>query len=102
MAEGGVTGRGFKKGQSGNPGGRAKGIAEMQELARTHTPAAIEALVVSLANAQTRVHAAVALLDRGWGKPAQAITGADGGKLKVLIEVITGVPRADEDDDDGS
>jgi hypothetical protein len=38
----------FKPGQSGNPGGRPKGWAEVNALARQHTAAAIEALVKSL------------------------------------------------------
>jgi hypothetical protein len=47
----------------------------MQELARTATPAAIKALVDALNSPRERVSAAVALLDRGWGKPAQHIGG---------------------------
>lgn len=41
-----------------------------------------------------RVNAAIALLDRGWGKPAQAHTGEDGeGSIKVTIRtIIEGVP----------
>ena len=35
---------GFKKGRSGNPGGRPKEIGEVRELARQYTPQAIEAL----------------------------------------------------------
>jgi hypothetical protein len=35
----------FKPGQSGNPGGRPKGFAEVRELAREHTVAAIGKLV---------------------------------------------------------
>jgi hypothetical protein len=63
----------FKPGQSGNPGGRPKGWAEVNALARQHTAAAIEALVKSLDDRRTRVQAAQALLDRGWGKPMQAV-----------------------------
>jgi hypothetical protein len=63
----------FKPGQSGNPGGRPKGWAEVNALARQHTAAAIEALVKSLGDRRTRVQAAQALLDRGWGKPMQAV-----------------------------
>jgi hypothetical protein len=44
----------FKPGQSGNPGGRPKGWAEVNALARQHTAAAIEALVKSLGDRRTR------------------------------------------------
>ena len=37
----------FKKGQSGNPGGRPKEIAEVKALARAHTITAINTLVPS-------------------------------------------------------
>jgi hypothetical protein len=50
-------------------------------LARAHTEQAIQTLVDALSNERTSVAAAVALLDRGWGKPAQAITGEDGGAV---------------------
>ena len=63
----------FKPGRSGNPGGPPKGRAEVNALARQHTAAAIEALVKSLGDRRTRVQAARALLDRGWGKPMQAV-----------------------------
>jgi len=74
-----TIGRPFKKGQSGNPGGRPKEIAEVKELAREHMPAAIEALVSIMNNPKAsdapRGSAAAALLDRGYGKPQQHITG---------------------------
>ena len=66
----------FKPGQSGNPGGRPKGLKEVVELARQHTPAAIEALARVMNSAKSPpaavVAASVALLDRGWGKPLQS------------------------------
>ena len=66
-------------------GGRKKGVKNiapreskiaLEELARTHAPAALEALAkvaISGTSEQARVSAAVALLDRGYGKPRQAI-----------------------------
>ena len=40
----------FKKGQSGNPGGRPKVVAEVKELARAHTGEAIKTLVSIMTN----------------------------------------------------
>jgi Family of unknown function (DUF5681) len=72
-----TIGRPFQKGQSGNPGGRPKEVAEVKELAREHMPAAINALVSIMNNPKAsdaaRVSAATALLDRGYGKPQQHI-----------------------------
>src|SRR5262245_9861086 len=72
-------GKPFKKGQSGNPGGRPKVVAEVKELARAHTAEAIQTLVSIMNNpksvAAARVSAANALLDRGYGKPPQYVTG---------------------------
>ena len=82
-----TIGKPFKKGQSGNPGGRPKVVAEVKELARAHTGEAIETLVSIMTNPKSapaaRVSAANALLDRGFGKPAQHIIG-DGGPSFVM------------------
>lgn len=43
--------------------------------------------------AAARVSAAVALLDRGWGKPQQPLTGEDGGAIKVEDTSMTEVAR---------
>jgi hypothetical protein len=63
----------FSPGQSGNPGGRPKATLNVQELARAHTEDAIQTLVEALKDPKLKVQAATALLDRGWGKPVQAI-----------------------------
>lgn len=65
----------FKRGQSGNPSGRPKEFAHIKALAREHTEAAIAVLVAALEdpNGRTRIAAAEALLDRGYGKPTQGI-----------------------------
>ena len=66
-----VIGRPFPKGVSGCPGGRPR--QDVTALARAHTVDAIEALVAALKRPKEAVPAAVALLDRGWGRPVQAI-----------------------------
>lgn len=75
----------FKKGKSGNPGGRPKENKEVQALAREYTEDAIARLVhwMKSDNAKASVSASNVLLDRGWGKAAQAHehTGADGGPI---------------------
>lgn len=63
----------WEKGKSGNPTGRPKSHKDIQELARRHTSEAIAALVAALENPKERVPAAVALLDRGYGKPGQTL-----------------------------
>src|SRR5262249_28380790 len=81
-------GRPFQKGQSGNPGGRPKEIAEVKELARQHVPAAIEVLASIMNNTKAsdaaRVSAASALLDRAYGKPQQHIDAEIGSYVARL------------------
>ena len=51
----------FEKGHSGNPGGRAKVVAEVKELAREHTSEAIETLVSIMTNTKSAPAARVQL-----------------------------------------
>ena len=78
----------FRKGQSGNPGGRPKEIEGVRELARKHTEEAINTLVKMLRsrNDRVRVAAAEALLDRGWGRSNQdmEVSGSDSSDLQPL------------------
>ena len=84
-----TIGKPFQKGRSGNPGGRPKVVAEVKELARAHTREAIETLVSIMSNPKAapaaRVSAANALLDRGYGKPPQHITGEGGPSYVVRL-----------------
>jgi len=78
----------FAKGQSGNPGGRSKAEDEIKRLARMHAPQAIKRLSYWLSsdNAKASVSAAQALLDRGYGKPAQQVgVGLSDDALRDLV-----------------
>ncbi len=73
-----APGRPWKPGQSGNPGGRPKAIGHVRDLARELTDDAIQTLATVMHDPKAppgaRVAAAVAILDRGWGKPTQGVT----------------------------
>jgi Family of unknown function (DUF5681) len=76
----------WKKGQSGNPGGRPKDVHGIAALARTFSAEAIEKLVELMRDKTMPPRAVIAaidsILDRGLGKPMQPMQqqqlGADG------------------------
>lgn len=82
-------GKPFAKGATGNPRGRPKEYADLKALAREHTETAIEALAVALKDPTRAVAAAVALLDRGWGKPSISVTGEGGEGAVEINQSIT-------------
>jgi hypothetical protein len=67
----------------------AKTPTEIRSLARSHTEAAINALVGVMQNSTSdpaKVAAANSLLDRGWGKPAQPVDGdGEGGPVQLTV-----------------
>src|SRR6185312_2522186 len=67
----------FRPGQSGNPNGRPRILSDVQNAAREHSTEAIGTLARIMRNpkapAAAQIAAACALLDRGYGKPSQAI-----------------------------
>ncbi len=98
-------GRPFPPGVSGNPGGRPRTLQSVVELARSHSEEAIEALVgcLRVRNPRVRLAAAVALLDRAWGKPsAMEIPPATispeelAERLQRLAREVSAAPAAEE------
>lgn len=88
----------FVKGGKGGPGGARKGagrkhdelIREITELAKTYTGEALERLAYWMRseNAKASVSASIALLDRGHGRPAQAVAveGKDG--QDIILQIV--------------
>jgi hypothetical protein len=67
----------------------AKNLTEIRSLARSYTEVAIQTLAAIAergASEPARVSAAQALLDRGWGKPAQPVDGdGEGGPVQLTV-----------------
>ena len=90
------TGSGqFRKGRSGNSRGRPKRDLEIAALARTYTNEAINTLVEIMRNGKTssaQLQAACAILDRGWGKPPQALdfSQSEETPMQAVINVTVG------------
>lgn len=95
---------GSRPGAGRKPGKPNKLTAEVKSLAAQYGPQAIDALVEIATGkgqpAAARVSAANALLDRGFGRPVQAmeLTGKDGGPVQQtqvtpeqLAEAVRGV-----------
>jgi Family of unknown function (DUF5681) len=88
MAKGGKRSTSWKRGQSGNPGGRPRKpatvearqvIHDVKEAAKALTAKAIATLENIMDNPKAPpaagVGAATTVLDRGWGRPTQSIEG---------------------------
>lgn len=80
----------------------SKTPTQIRSLARGHTETAINVLVGIMnqpdAPTAARVSAATAILDRGWGKPSQPITGEDGEAIQMVtrIELVAAPLKAAE------
>lgn len=68
-----------------------KALTEIRSLARSHTRTAINALVGVMkakdASHAARVSAAIAILDRGWGRPVQALQNGEDGALELIHKI---------------
>jgi hypothetical protein len=87
-----TTGHGGKRPGAGRkPGKVGKAKKELQNMAKDHAQEALETLRKIMTNDQepaaARVSAANAILDRGYGKPQQAIVGDP--DAPVAVQMIT-------------
>jgi Family of unknown function (DUF5681) len=73
--KGRVWGKPFKKGVSGNPGGKPKAKESLAEIAREATPKAMRTLIAIMENEKAsfavRAYCADKVIDRAYGKPPQ-------------------------------
>ena len=92
----------FKKGLSGNPGGRPKVLGELQQIARLHAPDAIAELArLSLkAKSETaRIAAIRELLDRGYGRARQSMEIGTAPGLDVIQELLDEIDSRQREQD---
>ena len=83
----------------------SKTITEIRSLARSHTRTAINALVGVMkakdATHAARVSAATAILDRGWGRPPQALENGDNGALELIHKIERVIVHPENTDSKG-
>jgi hypothetical protein len=83
----------------------SKTITEIRSLARSHTRTAINALVGVMkskdATHAARVSAATAILDRGWGRPVQAVENGDNGALELIHKIERVIVHPENSDSKG-
>ena len=82
-----------------------KTITEIRSLARSRTRTALNVLVGIMrskdATAPARVSAANAILDRGWGKAAQALENGDDGALELIHRIERIIVHPENSDREG-
>jgi len=93
---GGTTSRGFRPDQSGNRGGRPRAVSTIAVSIREQTPNGREVADFMLSvprdprrKVGDRMHAAMWLADRGFGRPAQAaepLMPATDGPRRIVLE----------------
>lgn len=95
---------GKRPGAGRKPGGVSKAKRELADMAKDYADKALAVLAEIMGDNQqpaaARVSAANAMLDRGHGKPAQAVqlTGSEGGPVTVVTRRIVDARGTDDTD----
>jgi hypothetical protein len=117
MPKGGLRSTSFKPGVSGNPDGRPKRpetiearrvVADVKAAARELTPEAMDTLKGAMADPKApwsaKITAAIAVLDRGWGKPEQTVSAnvsvfdeMTDSERKTLLAALAALKAEEED-----
>ena len=86
------------KGVSGNPTGMPQKYKDLAALARTRTPDALQRIfkLMNSKNERVALLACQEVLNRGYGKPYQAV-GVEGDGVAPITYVVTGVIRGPSD-----
>jgi hypothetical protein len=79
-------GRPFQPGQSGNPGGRPKGLREWRELCRDASPDALQVVVDLLAKGD--LTAARFIIEQAWGRAPQSVEFYNRSAMRAGVERI--------------
>jgi len=89
----------FKPGKSGNPKGRPKVNASLKEMAKKYTQEAVAVLVEVMQDKKappaSRITAATAILDRGYGRPVPSAEQReeDLNSIPTCIEICYVTPE---------
>ena len=117
MPKGGLRSTSFRPGVSGNPAGRPKRpdtiearrvVADVKSAARELTPVAMDTLERAMTDQKApwaaKITAAIAVLDRGWGKPQQTVSAnvsvfdqMTDDEQKMLLAALSAIREAEDD-----
>ncbi len=97
---------GARPGAGRKPGQVSKAKREIAEMAKDHAAKALQVLVAVASNAKSppaaRVSAATAILDRGYGKPRQAVDMDGAFTGSFTVQYVTGptgpAPKPSDED----